>query len=251
MTYFLGRDVELYLTTESDLCSGSADSDDQYLMRNSSDQIALQNAGGHTTQKCVPPMLDDTTIRKGVIKDITGIDLSIGVSDEDVGPFLGKPQIMQKVELRKETVVTITRKKDDEFYDLLFNGPSFADDFFGSSTDAARQGARFGIVYDTTNNLCKINDGSQFMGDVVESGTTADCVYGFRLHIVLKSTISGELFTVRNATMTGHTVTLNADGTQEETLEFTSSVAPVPDRPGNISGDTTGFNKTSTPVAEL
>ena len=250
MTYFLGRDVELYLTTESDLCSGSADSDEQVLML-SSEKIALQNLALHTTQKIVPPMLDDATVRKGVIKDITGIDLSIGVSDEDVGPFLGKPQIMQKVELRKETVVTITRKKDDEFYDTLFNGPSLDADFFGSSTDATRQGARFGIVYDTANNLCKINDGSQFMGDVVESGTTSDCVYGFRLHIVLKSTISGELFTVRNATMTGHTVTLNADGTQEETLEFTSSVAPGVEKPSNISGDTTGFNRTSTPVAEL
>ena len=250
MTYFLGRDVELYLTTESDLCSGSSDSDEQVLMLHS-ETMALQNLSSHSTQKIVPPMLDDATVRKGVIKDITGIDLSIGVSDEDVGPFLGKPQIMQKVELRKETVVTITRKKDDEFYDTLFNGPSTAADFFGSATDATRQGARFGIVYDTANNLCKINDGSQFMGDVVESGTTADCVYGFRLHIVLKSTINGELFTVRNATMTGHTVTLNADGTQEETLEFTSSVAPGIERPSNISGDTTGFNRTSTPVAEL
>ena len=248
MTYFLGRDVELYLTTESDLCSGSSDSDEQVLMLNS-EKIALQDLSTHSTQKIVPPMLDDATVRKGVIKDITGIDLSIGVSDEDVGPFLGKPQIMQKVELRKETVVTITRKKDDEFYDTLFNGPSLATDFFGSATDATRQGARFGVVYDGNN--CKINDGSQFMGDVVESGTTADCVYGFRLHIVLKSTINGELFTVRNATMTGHTVTLNADGTQEETLEFTSSVAPGIERPSNISGDTTGFNRTSTPVAEL
>ena len=248
MTYFLGRDVELYLTTESDLCSGSSDSDEQVLMLNS-EKIALQDLSTHSTQKIVPPMLDDATVRKGVIKDITGIDLSIGVSDEDVGPFLGKPQIMQKVELRKETVVTVTRKKDDEFYDTLFNGPSTAADFFGSATDATRQGARFGVVYDGNN--CKINDGSQFMGDVVESGTTADCVYGFRLHIVLKSTISGELFTVRNATMTGHTVTLNADGTQEETLEFTSSVAPGIERPSNISGDTTGFNRTSTPVAEL
>jgi len=248
MTYFLGRDVELYLTTESDLCSGSSDSDEQVLMLNS-EKIALQDLSTHSTQKIVPPMLDDATVRKGVIKDITGIDLSIGVSDEDVGPFLGKPQIMQKVELRKETVVTVTRKKDDEFYDTLFNGPSLATDFFGSATDATRQGARFGVVYDGNN--CKINDGSQFMGDVVESGTTADCVYGFRLHIVLKSTINGELFTVRNATMTGHTVTLNADGTQEETLEFTSSVAPGIERPSNISGDTTGFNRTSTPVAEL
>ena len=248
MTYFLGRDVELYLTTESDLCSGSSDSDEQVLMLHS-ETMALQNLSSHSTQKIVPPMLDDATVRKGVIKDITGIDLSIGVSDEDVGPFLGKPQIMQKVELRKETVVTVTRKKDDEFYDTLFNGPSLATDFFGSATDATRQGARFGVVYDGNN--CKINDGSQFMGDVVESGTTADCVYGFRLHIVLKSTINGELFTVRNATMTGHTVTLNADGTQEETLEFTSSVAPGIERPSNISGDTTGFNRTSTPVAEL
>jgi hypothetical protein len=32
--------------------------------------------------------------------------------------------------------------------------------------------------------------------------------------------------TIKNAQMTGHSISLNADGTQEETLEFTSSVQP-------------------------
>ena len=40
---------------------------------------------------------------------------------------------------------------------------------------------------------------------------------------------NSECFTVRNATLTGHSVSLNADGTQEETLEFASQVEPVID----------------------
>ena len=61
-------------------------------------------------------MVNDAAVASGSISDVTGVDLSISVSDEDVGPFLGKPQIMQKVELRKETVVTLTLKKKNNFF---------------------------------------------------------------------------------------------------------------------------------------
>ena len=51
---------------------------------------------------------------------------------------------------------------------------------------------------------------------------------------------------IRNAQMTGHTITLNADGTQEETIEFTSMVNP------NIFADSTdgGLDRV-TPVGEF
>ena len=38
---------------------------------------------------------------------------------------------------------------------------------------------------------------------------------------------TGEFFVMRNAGITGHTVTLNADGTTEETLEMASMVQPL------------------------
>ena len=51
--------------------------------------------------------------------------------------------------------------------------------------------------------------------------------YGFRLAIYIKG--GHEVFTVSNAAFVGHSVTLSADGTQEETLEFSSQVEPVID----------------------
>ena len=48
--------------------------------------------------------------------------------------------------------------------------------------------------------------------------------------------------------MTGHTVSLNADGVTEETIEFTSSVAPGIKTP---TGADTGFDTDLTTIAEL
>ena len=106
MAYFLGRDVDVFLTTESK--NNHSGSTVQYLVE-SGGEIELSTAAG--TGQIVPPMVNDAAVVSGSISDVTGVDLSISVSDEDVGPFLGKPQIMQKVELRKETVVTLTLKK--------------------------------------------------------------------------------------------------------------------------------------------
>ena len=253
MAYFLGRDVDVFLTTESK--NNHSGSTVQYLVE-SGGEIELSTSAG--TGQVVPPMVNDAAVVSGSISDVTGVDLSISVSDEDVGPFLGKPQIMQKVELRKETVVTITRKKSNNFFDVLYNGPSVLAEFGGDGVDDHRMGARFGVISDTTDNKYYINDGSTFMHSVVESGAATSCCYGYRVHLVIGnrpdgSANPGEIFTVRNAVMTGHTVTLNADGVTEETIEFTSSVAPTESTPTNTSAasDPTGFDTTMTPIGEL
>jgi len=38
---------------------------------------------------------------------------------------------------------------------------------------------------------------------------------------------ASDILTLRNSTITGHSVSLNADGTAEETLEFVTQVAPA------------------------
>ena len=50
--------------------------------------------------------------------------------------------------------------------------------------------------------------------------------------------------TIRNACLNSHTVALNADGTQEETLELFSNVAPR-------MATGTSFDKTQTPQTEM
>ena len=249
MTYFLGRDCNVFVTTES-TTNKSSTTDMAIIV--SGDEVAFQAAASAASGACIPPLADATAM-KGQINDVTGIDLSISVSDEDVGPFLGKPQIMQKVELRKETVVTITRKKSNNFFDVLFNGPSNSGDFIVGAPNNKRMGARFGVQY-TSSTAVKIADGSSWMGDTDDVAGGANCCYGYRLHLRLKqydSVSTEEVFTVRNAAITGHTVTLNADGVTEETIEFTSSVAPMPFTPTAAQPSAGWIDKTMTPLSEL
>ena len=49
--------------------------------------------------------------------------------------------------------------------------------------------------------------------------------FGYRVYLVLKD--GSETFVLRNCCITGHTLSLNADGTQEETVELYSYVRPV------------------------
>jgi len=243
MAYFLGRDVDVFITTESaDNYDGS--SAVQYVVE-SSGEISLATSA--TSGACIPPLVNDAAVVSGSINDVTGVDLSISVSDEDVGPFLGKPQIMQKVELRKETVVTITRKKYNNFWDVMFNGPATSAKFYGAAKVALRQGARFGVGFNETTTA-KLSDGNVWMYDQLEKSSSTDTCYGYRLHLMLKDDTSGEIFTLKNAAMTGHTVTLNADGVTEETIEFTSSVAAGIKTP---TGAFTGFDTALTTIAEL
>ena len=204
MAYFLGRDVDVYLTLETNIvASGMAVGTD----------IVTFAANGTAT---IPSMSNDATVVSGAVNDVTGVDLSIGISDEDVGPFFGQ-LATQKIEIRKETTVSLTRKKSDSTFDVLFNGPSTAGDFRGSSTNAARQGARFGIEY--SGSKFYISQGLVNPTAVLETGSTTTSCYGYRVHVRLKDGTSGEIYTVRNCAYTGHTVSLNADGTSEERSE--------------------------------
>jgi len=55
--------------------------------------------------------------------NLTGLELSLGVMDEDVA-FIGQRNIM-KAEIKKDNSVTITRKKSDKVWDGIFNDARF------------------------------------------------------------------------------------------------------------------------------
>jgi len=63
--------------------------------------------------------------------------------------------------------------------------------------------------------------------------------------------VTEEVFVVKNAVMTGHTVSLNADGVTEESIEFTSSVAPEPFVPTAAVGSDGWSDFTPTALSEL
>ena len=197
MTYFLGRDLNAYIGTESAFglhWSGTTAST-AVTAAASNRTFAMPLASGVVTS---------TTLYAfgNLCLDLTGCDLSIGAVDEDV-TYFGLRSV-QKVESKKETTVSLTRKKINMDWDLTFNN-----------------GYRWGI------------SGSAVPWDGLEEPTAT---HGYRLFLELKN--GAEVFTVPNACIQSHTVTLNADGTADETMEFMSYVTPLLALTGSVAATT-------------
>ena len=182
MAYYLGKDVSVLIHTESDR-GISIDSDNA---------LTTETVGGAIPDLATAVTFDSGT---GLISNLTGVDLGIGSTDEDV-VFMGANTPL-KAEVHKETTISLTKKKDSPTFDVIFSGDT--------SGNIARWGVKTGGAF---------YDGLEI----------PDTDFGFRLYVQLKG--STEIFTVYNAQMTSHTVALNADGTQEETIEFMSQVNP-------------------------
>lgn len=211
MVYFLGRDVEVFVTTENVVADGA---------------IGVESTKvGITTDAAAtfPGMATAAVASGGLLSDVTGVDVSIGISDEDTGPFFGQLST-GKVQLRNENTVTITKKKTNDDFDIIFNGPATTADFGGSDADANRMGARFGVEYDGSNWV--VGDG-RTNPMFITGATAANRPYGYRVHVRLLNSAAGPVYTLRSCTLTGHTMSLNADGATDETLEFASSIQPV------------------------
>lgn len=194
MTYFLGRDLNAYIGTESAFGLHWSGTTASTAVTAAADNktFAMPLASGVVTST--------TNYAFGnLCLDLTGCDLSIGAVDEDV-TYFGLRSV-QKVESKKETTVSLTRKKINMDWDLTFNN-----------------GYRWGI------------SGSADPWDGLEEPTAT---HGYRLFLELKN--GAEVFTVPNACIQSHTVTLNADGTADETLEFMSYVTPLLAATGSVA----------------
>ena len=125
------------------------------------------------------------------VTDLTGIDLSIGAVDEDI-TYMGFRNIT-KAEIKKETTISLTRKKSDGVWDRVYN-----------------ENWKCGVSGTSSNwvNLEEPNVGK-----------------GYRIYVTM---VSGtEVFVLPNACISSHTTSFNADGATEETLEFYSYVSPI------------------------
>ena len=168
MAYFLGREVDIFITQETQIAESGGAEQAITVASDSANFVALSSA---VAGSCIPALSADSAVQKGIINDVTGIDLSISASDEDVGPFLGKV-FTQKVAIRKELTVSFTRKKSNNFWDVLFNGPVATTAFIeGDTPNAKRMGARFGIENNASNDI-KISNGITYMPEILESGST-------------------------------------------------------------------------------
>ena len=125
---------------------------------------------------------------------ITSCDLSIGAMDEDISYFGIRQQT--KAEIKKETTVTFTRKKTNSEWDTLFNDVRYG---VKASSAAAEEG--------------------------LEEPTIT---HGYRIFITINSgNGDDEVITLMGCCIQGHTVTVNTDGTMDETLELMTYITPV------------------------
>ena len=196
MAYFLGSDATVSLTTESAtygvVVAESVSAAGTYVV--SGTGVAVTNGISQMTAA-------NLSSSAGLV-DLTGLDLGIGATDEDIS-YLGTRTPL-KAEIHKTTTVTLSFKKKNDNFDVIYSG------------DKDSNIARWGVK----------NDGTLYTG-LEEPGIDGYYSFGYRLAVYLQEYGSNpEVMTIKNAQMTGHTVTLNTDGTQEETLEFTSSVQP-------------------------
>ena len=149
------------------------------------------------------------------LTDLTGVDLGIGTVDEDI-TYVGQRSVL-KAEIKKETTVSLTRKKGDMVWDKVFNGGIKSGDEIVSGT--VNHGARWGTAENSSGTV-KVSNGLLSPKDH-NNGTYI--TFGYRVFVKLAS---GETVSIPCCQVTSHTVTLNADGTTEETMEFISHITP-------------------------
>ena len=193
MAYFLGNDCEVALTTE--------DATYGVVVNNNSGAYAVSGTGVAVTNG-ITKMTAGNLAASSSLVDLTALDLGLSAMDEDVSYIGAKTPL--KAEVHKTTTVTLTLKKKNAVFDAIYIG------------DGSGNIGRWGVKDDGT-----LYDGLE------EPGIDNAFTFGYRLAVYLKDTSPAEVMTIRNAQMTAHTVTLNADGTQEDSLEFTSNVKPI------------------------
>jgi len=205
MAYYLGSDVEVYMTTEHATysVSGGASTATPYKTDQSSPNIGANDGAPYS----VIPKRATGSAANSKITDVIGVDFTPGTRQEEIS-YMGKNTNLQ-AEIKKELILTLTRKVSDNTFDILFNTPA-RDGVYDSA----------GVADGTTTAV--IHDGLR---------TTKNVNFGYRLHLHLKtptaSTFTGEVITLRNCCITAHTKTLDANNAQEETIEFYSYVQPV------------------------
>jgi len=186
-------------------------------------------------RKAVSNTVFGTNVNQGVggstvtneVLNLTGADLSLGAMDEDLS-FIGQRATM-RVEVKKENSVTLTRKKVDDTWDVIYND------------------ARFGAIETLTSG------GSSGDADEdLETGLGAPdfAGYGYRVYLKFRDHTDansvGAILCLPNCCITEHSLTLGADATTEESITLQSYLDPLILKAGgtgaeSMVADATGF----------
>jgi len=233
MVYFLGRDLTVAITTES-LDNAVASASGVAKLRNTGTADAnttdwtgsngtlfagARVAASNTVFGTIDQGIGGATVNNEVI-NLTGVDLSLGAMDEDLS-FIGQRATM-RVEVKKENSITLTRKKTNDLWDVIYND------------------ARFGVKETTADD------------DSLEDGLTAPdfAAYGYRVYLKFRDHTSasqvGAILCIPNCCITEHSLTLGADATTEESITLQSYLDPLILKQGgsgaeSMVADATGF----------
>ena len=211
MAYYLGSDVDVFMTTEHGTYSVSGGASAATAQSGSESPNIGANDGAPYTS--IPDRATGINA-KSKVTDVIGVDFTPGTRQEEIS-YMGKNTNLQ-AEIKKELILTLTRKVSDNTFDVLFNTP-------------ARDGVFDSVAADGTGGTKTLHDGLR---------TTKNQNFGYRLHLRTKVSTTdgvGEVITLRNCCITAHTRTLDANNAQEETIEFYSYVQPVISADGGIS----------------
>ncbi len=219
MVYFLGRDVNVAISTESTTAADDISVEALKCLSGSAG-VGIVFAADMSTA-----LFNQFNSGNGLVDDCVGVDVGIGATDEDT-TFVGQKQA-GKVEIKKEVTVSLTRKKANDVWDTIFNGVSQAASLENFSSDQS-WGARWGLDKTTSASAPYLGVGLSNPRDVIlKSSSPVTISYGYRIHIQLKLGASAanvsETLSIPNCVITSYSISLNADGITEETLEFSTN----------------------------
>ena len=215
MAYYTGRDVDVFWSTEHD-SAGIHEHTDLTLRTLESFDASTDEIVRNRAQMGNPSTK---------LSDVTGVDVSVGAQDEDVS-YMGLRNI-GKIEVKKDTSITVTMKKKDRHFLQLYQGSTDSSYSNGSGGHPARWG-----IEEITSGDINIQDGTIDPKSVVDCDATTKTTYGYRLAIEFKASSTdtgtdGALLVIPNCTISEVTHTTSNEAADEESVTFTSQVKPM------------------------
>jgi len=216
MAFYTGKEVKVWICTESvDSSTGIAlgVKTDAGSGKNEMNIFGSVSAtASRPTEMFAAPYNHGADNADLNVRNLTGVDISIGAVDEDISYF--QTANVGKIEIKKETSVTLTKKMTDKAFLVAYQGKVFVDD---AEDGVGNHPSRWGL-----KNSTDISSGSSDPKHTLDAGDGIS--YGYRVHILLKA--SGQVISIPNCTLMSHAVTVSNDAANEETIEFMSTVKP-------------------------
>tara|TARA_R100000995_G_scaffold77769_1_gene48010 strand:+ start:791 stop:1471 length:681 start_codon:yes stop_codon:yes gene_type:complete len=208
MTYWVGKDVDLFMTTEQALLgvSGNTTANGMSAVYSGQAWSANIGTGDYFTIPNRTAGISGAIANGSKITDVTGIDFSPSTIDENIS-FMGKNTNLT-AEIKKAMTITITRKVSNPLFDYVYQH--------------ARDGVYTSAGADASGTVA-----TRFIFDGLTTSNNVN--FGYRLYLRFASGTTAptdETMVIRNCCVTSHSKTLTPDGATEETIELYSYVQP-------------------------